>query len=60
MNYVKDRETRISTSAVDHLFPTVTLLYDAAYSIEANFGNDKDKPFEYDIKNCPGMELDCI
>jgi hypothetical protein len=25
-----------------------------------NFGNDKDKPFQYDINNCPGMELDCI
>jgi hypothetical protein len=29
-------------------------------SIEANFGDDKDKPFHYDIKKCPGMGLDCI
>jgi hypothetical protein len=28
--------------------------------IEANFGDDPAKPFEYDIKNCPGLGLDCL
>jgi hypothetical protein len=27
---------------------------------EANFGDYPAKPFEYDIKNCPGLELACI
>jgi hypothetical protein len=43
----------------DYLFPTVTFDGNVP-SIEANFGNDKDEPFAYDIKKCPGMELDCI
>jgi hypothetical protein len=29
-------------------------------SFEANFGDDPAKPFEYDIHNCPGLELACI
>jgi hypothetical protein len=24
----------------------------------ANFGDDKDKPFQYDIKKCPEMGMD--
>jgi hypothetical protein len=58
MNIFKGRQIPISPSA-EELFPAISL-FDMAYSIEANFGNDKDKPFEYDIKNCPGMGLDCI
>jgi hypothetical protein len=42
-----------------HLFPAISLFY-APYSIEANFGNDKNKPFEYDINKCLGMGLDCF
>jgi hypothetical protein len=44
---------------VDRLFPAVTML-SVVSSIEVNFGDDKAKPFEYDIKNCPGLGLDCI
>jgi hypothetical protein len=45
--------------SVDRLFPTISL-FENAPTFEDNFGNDKDKPFQYDIQNCPGMELDCI
>jgi hypothetical protein len=45
--------------SVDRLFPAVSI-FENAPPFEANFGDDKDKPFQYDIKNCPGMELDCI
>jgi hypothetical protein len=44
--------------AVDRLFPAVTMT--PGVSIEANFGDNPAKPFEYDIKNCPGLELACI
>jgi hypothetical protein len=27
-------------------------------SVEANFGTDPAKPFEYDIEKCPGMGYD--
>jgi hypothetical protein len=55
------KQIRISPS-VDRLVPAVSILYDVYLfpSIEANFGDDKDKPFQYDIRNCPGMGLDCI
>jgi hypothetical protein len=43
---------------VDRLFPTVRLF--ANTTIVANFGGDAAKPFEYDIHNCPGLELGCI
>jgi hypothetical protein len=43
---------------VDRLFPTVTLW--VGMSLEANFGNNPAKPFEYDIKKCPGMGLEWI
>jgi hypothetical protein len=43
---------------VDRLFPAVAIV--ANVSIEANFGDDPAKPFEYDIQNCPGLELACI
>jgi hypothetical protein len=43
---------------VDYLIPTVTLLDDM--SLEANFGDNPAKPFEYDIKKCPGMGLEWI
>jgi hypothetical protein len=42
---------------VDHLIPTV--VWDDM-SLEANFGNNPSKPFEYDIKKCPEMGLDWI
>jgi hypothetical protein len=28
--------------------------------VEANFGDNPKKPFEYDIKKCPGMGLEWI
>jgi hypothetical protein len=59
MNNFKGLQTPISLSADDQLFPAITLLSRGS-SIKANFGDDKDKPFAYDIKNCTGMELDCI
>jgi hypothetical protein len=43
----------------DYLFPAVTFVCGISL-IEANFGDDKDMPFEYDVKKCPGMGLDCI
>jgi hypothetical protein len=57
MNIFKGQKIPISPSVdVDHLFPAVTISYRPS-SIEANFGNDKHKPFEYDIKKCSGMGL---
>jgi hypothetical protein len=44
---------------VDRLFPTVTM-WDYEPFLEANFGDNPAKPFEYDIKNCPGLGLACI
>jgi hypothetical protein len=58
INNLKGRQISICPS-VDHLFPAVTYMCGVP-SIEANFGNDKDKPFQYDINNCPGMGLGCI
>jgi hypothetical protein len=46
------------TPTVDRLFPTVKMFENM--SLEANFGDDPVTPFEYDIKNCPGLELVCI
>jgi hypothetical protein len=43
---------------VDRLYPTVRLFANTA--IETNFGDDPEKPFEYDIHICPGLGLDCI
>jgi hypothetical protein len=48
----------INNPTVDHLFPAVQLF--ANTTLKANFGDDPTKPFEYDIKNCPGLELACI
>jgi hypothetical protein len=28
---------------------------DESASVEANFGDNSAKPFQYDIKTCPGM-----
>jgi hypothetical protein len=36
---------------VELIFPTVTLWDDM--SVEANFGDNPSKPFEYDTKNAP-------
>jgi hypothetical protein len=44
---------------VERLFPAFTMMPYVS-SIEANFGDDPAKPFEYDIQNCPGLELTCI
>jgi hypothetical protein len=41
---------------VDKLVPTVSLWNDM--SVEANFGDNPAKPFEYDIKKCLGMGLE--
>jgi hypothetical protein len=54
-NY-SDRQFPIEPT-VDHLVPTVTM-WDM--SMEANFGDNPAKPFEYDIKKCPGMGLEWI
>jgi hypothetical protein len=43
---------------VEHLFPSVPLWDDM--SVEANFGDNPAKPFEYDIRHCPGMGLEWI
>jgi hypothetical protein len=40
---------------VDRLFPAVKMM--PVKSLEANFGDDPAKPFEYDIHTCPGLEL---
>jgi hypothetical protein len=45
--------------SVHHLFPAVIFLENEP-TLEANFGDNKDKPFQYDIKKCPGLGLDCI
>jgi hypothetical protein len=37
---------------VDRLFPTVNINYD---SVEANFGDNSAKPFNYDMKMCPSL-----
>jgi hypothetical protein len=41
---------------VDHLFPSILMWPDA--HLEANFGDNVAKPFEYDIQKCPGMGLE--
>jgi hypothetical protein len=49
------------TPSVDRLFPEISIFGSQnVLTFVTNFGNDKDKPFQYDINNCPGMELDCI
>jgi hypothetical protein len=58
ITHILDLKMPISPS-VDHLFPAVTLLSRTS-SIEANFGDHKDKPFEYDIQNCPGLGMEWI
>jgi hypothetical protein len=57
INYFSGRQFPIDPT-VDHLLPTVSLWGDM--SVEANFGDNPAKPFEYDIKKCPGMELEWI
>jgi hypothetical protein len=57
LNIFKGHQIPINPSVDEHLFPVVTL-HSHAPSIEANFGDDKDIPFEYDIKKCPGMGLE--
>jgi hypothetical protein len=56
-NYFSDRQYPIEPT-VDHLFPTAVLWNEM--SLEANFGDNPAKPFEYDIKHCPGMGLEWI
>jgi hypothetical protein len=43
--------------SVSRLFPTVRM---QEWYTEANFGDDPAKPFEYDVKNFPGLGLACI
>jgi hypothetical protein len=61
MEYVfAGRQIPISPS-VDQLFPYITMSSMGGNDIVelvANFGDDLDKPFEYDIKTCPGMGLE--
>jgi hypothetical protein len=40
-------------------FPAFTIMAEMT-AIEANFGDYPAKPFEYDIHNCPGLEMACI
>jgi hypothetical protein len=43
--------------SVAFLYPTIRMW---EFYSEANFGDDPAKPFEYDVKNCPGLGLACI
>jgi hypothetical protein len=46
---------------VNRLFPAAKMDWDSnILSFDTNFGDDPAKPFEYDIQNCPGLELSCI
>jgi hypothetical protein len=56
-NYFLGRQIPIELT-VDHLFPAVQCWDEM--SVEANFGDNPKKPFEYDIKKCPGMGLEWI
>jgi hypothetical protein len=56
-NNFSDRQIQINPT-VDHLVPTVALR--DGVSVEANFGENPAKPFEYDIEKCPGMGLEWI
>jgi hypothetical protein len=56
--YFIEKQIPISSSVDDCLFPIVSIW--GMSTLEANFGDDKDKPFAYDIRKCPGMGLDCI
>jgi hypothetical protein len=47
------------TPTVDRLFPTV-LLFGSDAIVEANFGDNKAKPFVYDLEKCLGLELACV
>jgi hypothetical protein len=53
LDYFSGRQFQIDPR-VDRLFPTVTL-WDHM-SLEANFGDNPAKPFEYDIKNVLGWD----
>jgi hypothetical protein len=39
--------------SVHHLYPTVTVGMNTF--LEANFGDDPDKPFSFDIAKCPNL-----
>jgi hypothetical protein len=55
--FLTDGKIPISPSG-DRLFPTISVWNSAwDFSLDANFGEDPAKPFEYDIKNCSGMGL---
>jgi hypothetical protein len=56
-NYFPGRPFPIDPT-VDCLIPTVKLC--DQMSLEANFGDNPAKLFEYDIKKCPGMGLEWI
>jgi hypothetical protein len=43
--------------SVVFLFPSIRM---REFYSEVNFGDDPAKPFEYDIRNCPGLGLACI
>jgi hypothetical protein len=58
LHYISDCQFPIDPT-VDHLVPTVSF-WDDDISLEANFGDNPAKSFEYDIKKCPGMGLEWI
>jgi hypothetical protein len=54
MNIVKFTGNPIPINpTVDILYPTVSMAGNA--SVEANFGDDSAKPFQYDINKCSGL-----
>jgi hypothetical protein len=55
--YFSGRQIPIDPT-VDRFFPTITLWN--GLSVEANFGDNPAKPFEYDILKCSGMGLEWI
>jgi hypothetical protein len=61
MNFARQNNTQFTGKQIP-ISPSVNCLYPTAqlwdFSSEANFGDDKSKPFKYDIDKCPGLLLD--
>jgi hypothetical protein len=53
-NKFTGKQIPIMRPTANCLYPTVTVWHRSAFC--ANFGDDPDnKPFEYDIEECPGL-----
>jgi hypothetical protein len=54
--FFQGKQFPVPKPAVDRLYPTITMW--SSLSLEANFGEDPAKPFQYNIDTCPGLVFD--